>query len=61
MSYCSRAMITDLTVIGLLMPWLKPFLFLHFLFFFFEITSHIFPFGKQYLITSKPNMSPVKP
>lgn len=32
-----------------------------FAFFSFEITSHIFPFGKQYFITSKPNMSLVKP
>lgn len=47
------------------MPWPRALLFLHFLhsfsFNFFEITSHIFPFGKQYFITSKPNMSPVKP
>lgn len=59
MSYCPWVIITDLRVTGLLMPGQEhSFLFT---FFFFEITSHIFPFEKQFFITSKPNMSPMKP
>lgn len=35
--------------------------FLFSVFFSFESTSHTFPFGKQYFLTSKPNWDLVKP